>query len=284
MDIEQTQQGSKRQIKDSKESYKMIDFFPNDERQSLLIKKTEKLTTAIYLITDFLNEKESLKWEVRSRAVSLLSFMMSSFNTSMDRHLDGDVFTKQAQKLIGDILSFLELAFRINLVSIMNFSILKEEYTSLYGYLYAWSKKNGPSHNVVFPDNFFKEELSFDTLSETALRDKGQHSKGHFREKRQNTSKVSFMSHRLSFTNKDKTERRESILQLIRTKGEVNIKDITPIVTGCSGKTIQRELSSLIAQGVLERRGERRWSSYALKPKQQINPVSNTGITGSQEN
>ena len=43
------------------------------------------------------------------------------------------------------------------------------------------------------------------------------------------------------------------------------IKDIVMSITGCSEKTIQRELSALVAQGVLKKIGEKRWSRYELR-------------------
>ncbi len=58
--------------------------------------------------------------------------------------------------------------------------------------------------------------------------------------------------------------RRERIVSIIKDKGDATIKDISASVTDCSEKTIQRELMSLIAEGVLQKNGERRWSRYTL--------------------
>ena len=62
-----------------------------------------------------------------------------------------------------------------------------------------------------------------------------------------------------------KINRRNSILELIKDKKEVTIKDISTIISDCSEKTIQRELMSLISSGVLEKSGSKRWSVYRLK-------------------
>ncbi len=58
--------------------------------------------------------------------------------------------------------------------------------------------------------------------------------------------------------------RRDRILNIIRDKEEVTIKDIAHAITDCSEKTIQRELISLIKDSVIVRDGERRWSKYRL--------------------
>lgn len=61
----------------------------------------------------------------------------------------------------------------------------------------------------------------------------------------------------------DKKSRRERIEQVLLDKGAASIKDITEVVTDCSEKTIQRELNAMIKDGLVERKGERRWSTYS---------------------
>lgn len=59
-------------------------------------------------------------------------------------------------------------------------------------------------------------------------------------------------------------DRRATILGLLQRKDRINVKDVANIVRDCSEKTIQRELAALVAQGVLKKEGERRWSTYRL--------------------
>ena len=67
---------------------------------------------------------------------------------------------------------------------------------------------------------------------------------------------------------KDKLNRKDlrnkAILALIAKKGNVNIKDISLSIKGCSEKTVQRELNLLIKLGIVKKSGERRWSRYFL--------------------
>ncbi len=65
-----------------------------------------------------------------------------------------------------------------------------------------------------------------------------------------------------SSTFKVQSERTERILEYIRRQGSVSIKEIASTIKGCSEKTIQRELISLIQAGLVRRVGERRWSHY----------------------
>lgn len=61
-----------------------------------------------------------------------------------------------------------------------------------------------------------------------------------------------------------KNDRQVTIINTIKEKGELSIKDLTDVIKGCSEKTIQRELISLVTDGVLYKTGERRWSRYSL--------------------
>ncbi len=61
---------------------------------------------------------------------------------------------------------------------------------------------------------------------------------------------------------KGHSERTQRILDYIRRQGSVSIKEIASTIKGCSEKTIQRELISLIQAGLVRRVGERRWSHY----------------------
>ncbi|MEN9551929.1 MAG: hypothetical protein RI935_306 [Candidatus Parcubacteria bacterium] len=62
-----------------------------------------------------------------------------------------------------------------------------------------------------------------------------------------------------------KTSRRDQILALFVKGVDVSIKDIASKIRGCSEKTIQRELNTLVYDNVIERIGEKRWSRYILR-------------------
>jgi predicted HTH transcriptional regulator len=61
-----------------------------------------------------------------------------------------------------------------------------------------------------------------------------------------------------------KQSRREQILALFVKGVDVSIKDIAVRIRGCSEKTIQRELNSLLEDNIIKRIGEKRWSRYIL--------------------
>lgn len=64
--------------------------------------------------------------------------------------------------------------------------------------------------------------------------------------------------------NKGQSNRASLILQALKVQKTASIKALAAAVTGCSEKTIQRELAALIEQGLVRKTGERRWSVYSL--------------------
>lgn len=61
---------------------------------------------------------------------------------------------------------------------------------------------------------------------------------------------------------KGQSDRMSLILELVRKKKSLSIKEISSVIKDCSEKTIQRELNILIERGLIRREGERRWSVY----------------------
>jgi hypothetical protein len=66
----------------------------------------------------------------------------------------------------------------------------------------------------------------------------------------------------ISKGHKGQNERMSLILDFVRKQKSASIKDIARTIKGCSEKTIQRELTALIRQGLIRKVGERRWSVY----------------------
>jgi hypothetical protein len=60
--------------------------------------------------------------------------------------------------------------------------------------------------------------------------------------------------------------RRASILSLFSNRDSIAIKDAVLAIPDVSEKTIQRELLAMVADGVLVKEGERRWSIYRRAP------------------
>ena len=226
--------------------------FGSEQQIIFAYKKAEKLSTAIYLVTDFVKDEDPIKWRLRSLAVLLVSDI-----------LDKASIHKSVHARILEILSLLEMARLGRIISEMNHAVLHREFGVLNTSFGAASGGHAGQGNLpavsIFSDDFFATPTSdvFDRPAETANISIG-HSKGHAIKD-------------INSVLKDKvalspafSERKGMILSTIKAKKTVAIQDLIGLIAGCSSKTIQRDLITLVSEGVLKKEGERRWSKYRL--------------------
>ncbi|MCA9352119.1 DeoR family transcriptional regulator [Patescibacteria group bacterium] len=62
----------------------------------------------------------------------------------------------------------------------------------------------------------------------------------------------------------EKDNRKDNILKILKQKRNASINDICALFKNCSSKTIQRDLNELIDDGMVKKKGSRRWSTYNL--------------------
>ncbi len=253
--------------------------------------KTNKLITALYMVTDIIDKDEPLRNKLRTLGTEIISDMNGA--------------PAKARGKIGETMSFLDIASAVGIISEMNCTILKKEFTELNKSIneaLGGSKEISKQINLTdfFEATLEEEEKSVErgpTLSfKQIYLDKGQrNSKGHG-EVRTGTnigvqkgstllkalSKVavsprpigaaSAKSIKSTADNFDvlKKQRRNEISGVIRKIGVgATITDIKNGAYGslvsCGEKTLQRELVSMIKDNLLTKTGEKRWSKYFLK-------------------
>lgn len=234
-------------------------------------KKTEKLVTAMYMVTDCMDTDDALKAKLRQLGVELLSDMYKLSNLNpLDKH----AHVSSSIARIDEILSFVEIAYTIGFISEMNTAILKKEFMILIGELESHQKK----------DKHFTFTLDEQMFALPILEEKNREldseisSHNSIKDKRTNSNTMSFTNTRLSpsshlasqhtpqnkqhsYSVSDKKDRTDKILALLKGK-DVSIKDISNSFTECSEKTIQRELNALVAKGQIKKTGSKRWSRY----------------------
>ena len=266
------------------------------------MKRTERLSAALYMVTGLIPDTEPLKWRLRERSLSLLGDMSVIRETSVpDRALIMD----RASDTVVEIVTLLNVALAGDLVSEMNVAILKKEYVALREHLEKGSKVASSTERFV-RDLFKDERHSVGThleYGESRRREEEKVGaiKGHIKDIRYTMSDIKtderndvldreerpIMSLRSSEHQRDnvvpfgmhgnatgnsmnktiadiKEERRQEILVVVKKKKNVTIKDITFVVRNVGEKTIQRELAGMVEDGVLKKEGAKRWSTYSL--------------------
>ena len=218
-----------------------------------IYKKTQKFTAALYLLTELIERDTPLRTKIRELAGLLLSEAFA-FMTAVPRTPISHDFRSHTL----EIMTTLETAYFSNLISEINFHILKS------GYLPVLTLFEEHVASKNFSPSFLREEF-FEV--EAGPTDKSH--KGHIG---QNKGQSDPFRPRPTVTAPNKTsntsdknhDRVEAILSILKKQPEVSVKDISIVIHGVSEKTLQRDLLSLVARGVLKKRGERRWSRYSI--------------------
>jgi len=239
----------------------------NKPNYDFIFKKTEKLITALYMVTDCMEYEDALKSKLRSLGVDLLSDIYK---------LDVVVPPKNYSYLlismmkIKEVISFIEIAQTIGFVSEMNSIILKNQFEILFKELESYKTKGKHFSFTLNSKMFDIERPSFQNNlnikdKKTSLNTMSFINKNHLQnfDTKPNNDLVKNMS--------DREDRIKKILEIIKDKqylpnnsDGVSIKDISMSFMDVSEKTIQRELNSLLLKNKIKKTGNKRWSKYKL--------------------
>jgi predicted ArsR family transcriptional regulator len=194
-----------------------------------------RVTAALYRVTDLFEDEEPLKWMLRKYALEVFELITQEddqlpFKTRI-RNIEGVL---SRLRLMQDALSLAEAG---NFVSRINFEVLGREYQIL-----ATGMEN---LKIPLVNSGEKELLPVPKAPKVSQQP---------REPRvQNRS--------LEVTGG--VERRNQILKILEEKNWLGVSEITHALgASISEKTIQRDLFELIAEGVVKKEGEKRWTRY----------------------
>ena len=118
----------KTNISLSDKNVEPISFFADNADFVFIYKKTEKLATAIYMVTNLFSDNEPMKWTLRKEASEFVSFILGYKEVLP---LEQEDFTYKAKTKILELVSLLQVSSQGGLMSEMNFSILKQEFLNL---------------------------------------------------------------------------------------------------------------------------------------------------------
>jgi len=259
----------------------------------LSFNKMEKITTAVYIVTDNM-EDQMLKSRIRANTIELLS--ISHFlDTLPEEELN------HIKCLIKETLSFLSVGVAMNFISQMNGEVVSAVFCEMLEMI------NNYQNQFVAIDisKFFEVEKNQEKNKQTghdSLRSPGQplgngsedyhdqsakSSEKNGKDKQitksqgQNNNGQSYQGQKEQSKGQakpvvmgkvfarviDRKERRDLIYDLAAKLKEFSINDIIGKLPQLNSKTIQRELTSLVEAGILMKKGEQRWVRYAFSTK-----------------
>ncbi len=217
---------------------------------SFLHKKIEKISAAIYIVTNLVADSEPLKRKLREESLCLLS-VAAHAPRAMSY---SEAAIHEITSYCLGIISVLEIAYYAGIMSEMNHAILKEELLKLLRAVEYQKSRLHQTAEVLSGMFFMPEKGPVPHASP-----KGQEQAASPRSSSGQGAGLESESMR-----KGKAIRRETILEMLKKQAHLSIKDFAKAIKGCSEKTIQRELLVLVKKGLLRRDGERRWSTYSI--------------------
>lgn len=228
------------------------------------IKKAEKISNAIYILSDFIPSSDPMRHSLREISIRLVSDIFSIrdlSNTNEKADTNSAVF-KVASRTIPEILSLLNISRSSGFISDMNASILIRELKTFQAILgerfniktaLLLSRKDFYVPEVVQAPQSVLNRIKADKDGDSPqFSYKGQ--KSYIISKGQKSKKVETK----------KSKRRATILSIIKDKDSITIRDACLKLSEYSEKTIQREIVKMVKEGILRKEGERRWSKYFL--------------------
>lgn len=250
--------------------------------------KIEKLTTALYIVTDFLSDNEPLKWKLREMSLGLVS---EANSLSKDRKdFFGISGLGRLSFEINDLVILLDIAYAGGAVSQMNFEILKQEYQALANLIEAQLSESSLKKFISdeslgayslgdgSANHWVKENESIGSRSANSSNQKsgfslrptqdlaGLPKLASVRYLGQKDIKKDIVNdlYGLNSKTEKKSLRKEQIINFLKDKSWTAITDISKSLPDCGSKTVQRELLEMVSQRILKKQGERRWSRYML--------------------
>jgi hypothetical protein len=162
----------------------------------------------------------------------------------------------------------------------MNFLILKREFEALVDIIQNEESKKKSEETVMLSSSFFDtgNHGGVDSLKQTEtinsvnnpVEKKEPFYKGHVEPTKNHFVKTQVKKEVVKdkkiggVVEEKKNGRQDTIVNLLHKKQGLNIKDFSEVISGCSEKTIQRELLAMVENKTLRKEGERRWSKYYL--------------------
>ena len=134
-----------------------LQVFENREYFNLAILKTEKLASALYLVSNLISDNEPLKWTMRKIGTDIISDISLMGVGSFDK--GHKVSLEKMTAKIFEMTSLLQVAWMGGLISNMNFEILRSEYFKLGEFLKEKFYSTTPDKLLVSENFFISEEL-----------------------------------------------------------------------------------------------------------------------------
>ena len=220
-----------------------------------LYQRTERLTAAVFLMTNHLPSNDPLKIEIRKNASLLLQKALACRH---EMRSSTSSAVGEFQVSVRHLISLIRLLVFSGFISSQNAEVVASAADELGIFASSASRSSlsealtisrGDLLNVPDSHKGLKDRVFIRDIS--GLKDNLMTS---------DRSPLNPVNESMPSL----TQRGTGIIAILRSGEELNIRDIAAHLPEYGEKTIQRELASLIMKGVVKRTGHKRWSRYSL--------------------
>lgn len=215
--------------------------------------RAERLVAALHLLTNHIATDEPSREATRRAGIDLLSCVLD-LRDEMRSPRSGRF--QSAVSLIRQLISLVRTLCISGFVSPHNADIVVESLDELGNFLTA-SQRSTLSESVVLN----KSDLISGGMEGTSISDIKDRTD--IKDRKDVTSMTS-MRQDSANTSAELIRRGGAIIEVLRSKGQLGIKDISANLPEYSEKMIQRGLAHLTAERKVKKEGSKRWSRYSL--------------------
>ena len=224
--------------------------FGRNKSGDRIYRRAERIVAALHLLTNHVPATEPSRREIRSEAVRLLSLILDLRD---EMRASDSLQARKVQASIRSLISLVRMLCFSGFVSQQNTKTCIEALDELGNYLISL-QRSSLSESI----SLTKEELLEDTEQRQVLKD----TVSVITDSDVRETSVTTPSSQTPQTFHN--GRAEKIIDFLKSKGELGIRDIASNFPEYSEKMIQRELATLVSRGRVRRTGLKRWSTYAL--------------------
>lgn len=240
-----------------------------EEYWAYLSDRVQKITKAVYRVTDILSDKEPLKWALREKSVFILNTLVF---LEKDDYLGRIPQIKKIEQSVNQIILALSLLPDNFLLSGINFEILKNEYSAINKLVFQ--EVNKFNFNESFLNTLAAPEIP-NGHNPVKQKHIGQNDIGQ-KDERNDISQINGHSGEISeetrkensnITKKGKPStggRKQRLMSIIKDREKVTVGELSVLFSEYSEKTIQRDLLEMVERGILRKEGDKRWRTYLL--------------------
>lgn len=202
--------------------------FLKDHKRAYIYKKAEKLSQAVHVILVHVQTSNKITNKLSELSMQLIGEVLHNQNKTA------------GSACMLEIISLLQVGETAGIIAPKNSELLIREYNYLLALSCEQNMQNVDLDTHVDEVREQAKTLSLKNKSVAKAPINSQGHKGH------------------------SSDRKGQVLEMLKNRGALGIKDIARVITDCSEKTIQRLLNTLIKEGLIKKEGERRWSTYHL--------------------